>query len=401
MHRYFGRILLGKQMEPVGGGRAFNHSIVLRNFYMKQFIDKYKNTIIQIATPYSTGTGFYLKKAGLIVTNEHVVGGNKEVVVEGVLIARQLATVVYTDPRYDLAFLRCEVEPVVPSLALSNGEGVAEGDRVTAIGHPFGLKFTATQGIISNTRHRENDIQYYQHDAALNPGNSGGPLVNEKGEVVGVNTFIIQHSDNLGFSLPVFYLDRAIRQFAEEGKGRIGGRCQNCLHLVFEDTVEGEFCPHCGTKIKLPHQEEEYEAAGIPLTIEQILEKTGHDIKLARRGPHLWEVLHGSAKIYITYYEPNGVIAGDAILCDLPQNNIKEVYEFLLRQNDQLEGLAFSVKGQEIVLSLIIFDRYLNLKSGMKMFRRLFQKADDYDNILVERFGCRWKEGSKIGKGSR
>ena len=74
--------------------------------------------------------------------------------------------------------------------------------------------------------------------------------------------------------------------------------------------------------------------------------------------------------------------AGDAVLCDLPKTNIKAVYEFLLRQNNELEGLTFSVKGQEVVLSLIIYDRYLSRQSGLEMFQRLFKKADDYDNIL-------------------
>ncbi|MEO1258116.1 MAG: trypsin-like peptidase domain-containing protein [Bacteroidota bacterium] len=359
---------------------------------MTTTIDQYKKAVVQIATPYSTGTGFYLKKEEVVVTNDHVVRGNREVVVEGSMIKRQMAKVIYTDPLYDLAFLSCKAEPELPVLHLSDEKEISEGEKVTAIGHPFGLRFTATQGIISNADHKENDVQYYQHDAALNPGNSGGPLINKEGEIVGVNTFIIQKGENIGFSLPVSYLIKAIEEFKADGNGRVGSRCLNCLNMVYEDTVEGQFCPHCGSKIKLPSQEDEYEAAGIPRTIEQILEGCGHDIKLARRGPSLWEVVQGSAKIFITYYEPNGVIAGDAILCSLPKQNIKDVYEFLLLQNNILEGLTFSIKGNEVVLSLIIYDRYLGTDSGHKMFKHLFQMADDYDNVLVEEYGCSWKE---------
>ena len=357
---------------------------------MKEVIEKYRNVIIQIATPYSTGTGFYLRDPGLIITNEHVVRGNREVVIDGALLPRQLCRVMYTDPKFDLAFIEAPKSDL-PSVLLGLEQTVKEGDHVVAIGHPFGLKFTATQGIVSNTLHKENDVRYIQHDAALNPGNSGGPLVNEFGEVIGVNTFIINQSDNLGFSLPARYLDETIREFRHKG-GKIGARCVNCGNLVFETTVEEGFCPNCGSKIELPSKAEEYESAGIAHTIEEILKKCGHDIRLARRGPNIWEVREGSAKIFISYYEPHGLIAGDAILCDLPKKNIKDVYEFLLRQNHEMESLSLSVKGQEAVLSLIIFDRYLNLETGLKMFRYLFEKADHYDNILVDRFGATWKE---------
>lgn len=359
---------------------------------MNKVIELYKKVVTQIATPYSTGTGFYLKEQGIVVTNEHVVRGNREVVVEGMMIQRQLAKVVFTDPRYDLAFLKCEAENSIPEIPFPDIYQLEVGEVVSAIGHPFGLKFTATQGIISNIDHKEKDILYYQHDAALNPGNSGGPLINENGQLIGVNTFIVNNGDNIGFSLPVEYLMGSLRDFNDSGNGKVGARCINCGNPVFEDTVEGQFCPHCGSKIQLPHQEVEYEAAGIHLTIENILEECGHDIKLSRRGPSLWEVIQGSARIFVTYYEPNGLIAGDAILCILPQKDIMPIYEYLLRENNNLEGLTLSVKGQEVVLSLIIYDRFLSAESGLEMFQRLFQKADDLDNVLVEQYGCAWKE---------
>lgn len=357
---------------------------------MKDVIEKYRNVIIQIATPYSTGTGFYLREPGLIVTNEHVIRGNREVVIDGALLPKQLSRVLYADPKYDLAFIEAP-KSELPEVPLGLERQVREGDSVVAIGHPFGLKFTATRGIISNTLHKENDVRYFQHDAALNPGNSGGPLVNDAGEIIGVNTFIINQGDNIGFSLPARYLEDSIREFRKAG-GKTGARCFNCGNLVFEHTVEHGFCPFCGSKIELPSEAEDYEAAGIARTIEDMLEKCGHDVRLSRRGPNLWEVKEGSAKIIISYYEPYGLITGDAILCDLPRENIKPVYEYLLRQNHELETLSFSVRGQEVVLSLIIFDRYLDVDTGLEMFRYLFGRADHYDNILVEQFGAAWKE---------
>lgn len=358
---------------------------------MKEVIDLYRSVVIQIATPYSTGTGFYLKEAGIIITNEHVVRDNKEVVIDGELFEKQLARVIFLDPKYDLAFLEAPGEAPIPGISLAESKQITEGDQIIAIGHPFGLRYTATQGIVSNTMHEVGGLYYLQHDAALNPGNSGGPLVDKDGDVVGVNTFIMREGDNIGFSLPVQYLAGTIEEFSQ-ASGRIGLRCPSCSNLVFEDTIEQEnYCPYCGAKVQLPDQVEVYEPVGVSKTIEEMLDRAGHDVQLSRRGPNNWEILQGSAKINISYYEKTGLITGDAYLCLLPKRNIKPLYEYLLRQNYEIEGLTFSIKGQDIILSLLIYDRYLNVDTGMKLFRHLFEKADYHDNILVETYGAIWK----------
>lgn len=357
---------------------------------MKEVIDLYRDIVIEIATPYSTGTGFFLKDANLIVTNEHVIRDNREVVVHGQLVPKQLVPVIFTDPKYDLAFLKAPEGKDMPAVKLLSEKSLREGDTVIAVGYPFGLKYTATQGIVSNTRHEMNDLLYIQHDAALNPGNSGGPLIDLRGNVVGVNTFIIRDGNSIGFSLPSYYLEDAIREFLA-ANGQIGARCFSCLNLVFASSIEGQYCPHCGAKVELPDQVEEYEPAGVPKTIEDILNQTGHQVELSRRGPNNWEIQQGSARISISYYEKTGLLTGDAYLCTLPKENIKSLYEFLLRQNYEIEGLNFSIKDQDIILSLLIYDRYLNVETGMKLFQHLFQKSDFYDNILVEQYGAIWK----------
>ena len=357
---------------------------------MKEVIDLYKNVVIQIATPYSTGgTGFYLKECNLIVTNEHVVRGNREVVIEGDLIKKQLSRVLYVDPLYDLAFLEIS-ENNMPEVNLNEEDELQEGEQIIAVGHPFRLKFTATSGIISNTNHLKDEISYIQHDAALNPGNSGGPLVNNDGKVIGVNTFIIRDGQNIGFSLPISYLKNTLEEYLKSNK-QIGARCSACSNLIFEKTIDNGYCPHCGAKAQIPSEIEVYSSIGIPRTIESLLEKTGHNIQLSRSGPNNWEIQHGSAKVNISYYEKSGLIIGDAYLCHLPKNNIKSLYEYLLKQNYEIEGLTFSIKGQDIVLSLLIYDRYLNEDTGMKLIKHLFDRADYYDNILVEEYGAHWK----------
>lgn len=77
------------------------------------------------------------------------------------------------------------------------------GDVVVAIGHPFGLKFSATQGIVSGRESLQHNLPYIQHDAALNPGNSGGPLISDSGEVIGRTPLLYREGESMGYSLPI------------------------------------------------------------------------------------------------------------------------------------------------------------------------------------------------------
>jgi serine protease Do len=357
---------------------------------MKDVIDLYRDVVIEIATPYFVGTGFYLREHALIVTNEHVVRDNKAVVINGPKLEKQLAPVVFIDVRHDLAFLAAP-QIDVPIVALANDKPVHEGDPVIAIGHPFGLKFSATQGIVSNAKHDREGVTYIQHDAALNPGNSGGPLVNANGAILGVNTFIMKDGNSIGFCLPVDHLQECIDAY-QKGNGELGALCTSCSNAVFQSSIEGQYCPHCGAKVALPNKADDFEPVGIPNTIEEIIEKAGYHAELSRSGPNNWSIQKGSARINITYYEETGLITGDAYLCNLPKDNIKPLYEFLLRQNYLLEGLTLSMKDSAIILSLLIFDRYLNVEIGLQMFQYLFEQADYYDNVLVEEYGAVWRE---------
>jgi len=355
-------------------------------------IDAFRNLVIQIATPYSTGTGFLLEKEGVIVTNEHVIRDNNLVVVKGSGVEKTLARVIFADPKYDLAFL--DIGDIVidgVEVPLLDNHELLDGDKVIAVGHPFGLKYTATEGIISNMRHEEDGINYIQHDAALNPGNSGGPLLNLDGQIIGVNTFIIKDGTNIGFSLPVKYLKDTLDIFLLKGKQE-AVRCNSCLNIVFNDEIENKYCIHCGSKVIRISEIEPYEPVGVNKTIELMLETSGYDIDLSRRGPNQWQIKKGSANINVSYHTKSGLIIGDAYLGLLPLKNIKLLYTFLLKENNKLEGLTLSVKGQDIILSLLIYDQYLNVSSAEKLFNHLFEAADHYDNILVEEYGASWRK---------
>ena len=346
-------------------------------------ITKFEPVIVQISNPGGTGTGFYVKEFNVILTNNHVVSNFSEVVISGRLFPEMMTKVMYLDPKYDIAFLTPPAGIEFPELHLGANRQTLDGEEVIAIGHPYGLKYTATEGIVSKANRFYKGVNYIQIDAAINPGNSGGPLVNAEGEIIGMNTFIISDSNNLGFALPSKYIVQSLNDY-KEYFGTMAVRCFSCENIVTKDNIDGEYCPNCGTKIFLPEQKEEgeYKPTGANAVIEEILTKLGKDVKLARRGQYSWEIKEDSAKIFINYNE-NGFIVGDAFICRLPKQNILALYEFLLKENFDSENVIISVYNQDIALSSLIYDQYLTVETGTESLGNLFKRADYYDDYLM------------------
>lgn len=355
----------------------------------REIIEQYDKAIVQIATPTGTGTGFYLRDHNVIVTNRHVINGNIEVVISGKNFKKTLTQVMFRDPVHDLAFLRLPDNLEMAHVRLAAPDNnPREGDTVVAIGHPYGLKYTATQGIVSKSDRVHNNVSYLQVDAAINPGNSGGPLINTNGEVVGVNTFIIADGNNLGFALPVKPLHETLEEY--RGKfGRNSMRCSSCLVIIADDELDSGYCPNCGNKIdESEYKPAPYSPAGVRKSIESILTSNNKDVRLARVGPNSWDIEEGSALVKIDYNTNNRFIYADATLCQLPKTNIAGIYEYLLRENYNLEGMLFSINGQNIMLSQLVYDDDLTVETGSILFGELFKMADHYDNVLIEQMAC-------------
>ena len=177
------------------------------------------------------GSGFILNKDGLILTNNHVIGkatpGNIEVTLSDK--HQYKATVVTVDKTHDLALLKINAPNLVPATLAKTSTGLMVGQRVYAIGNPFGLSGTMTRGIISAIRSvrgpDNNPIEgAIQTDASINPGNSGGPLLNSRGEVIGITTMIasngVEQSSGIGFAIPINTAKAVLDDYAKYGRVR-------------------------------------------------------------------------------------------------------------------------------------------------------------------------------------
>lgn len=176
----------------------------------------------------SLGSGFIIDKSGLVVTNNHVIAEADEISVRLSDGTRLKAKLVGKDAKTDLALLKVVPKKELPSLNWGNSENSRVGDWVLAIGNPFGLGGSVTAGIISARGRDINSGPYddfFQTDAAINRGNSGGPLFNMKGKVIGINTAIYSPtggSVGIGFAIPATLAKRVISQLAEFGRTRRG-----------------------------------------------------------------------------------------------------------------------------------------------------------------------------------
>ena len=188
------------------------------------------------------GSGFVISEDGYIVTNNHVIVGADEIMIEFRSGLELPATVVGTDENTDLALLKVEPEEPLPFVSFGDSDAMRVGDWVMAMGNPLGQGFSVSAGIVS-ARERELSGAYdsfIQTDAAINRGNSGGPLFNLDGEVIGVNTAILSPnggSIGIGFSMASNVVSRVITQleeFGETRRGWLGVRIQDVTMEIAE-----------------------------------------------------------------------------------------------------------------------------------------------------------------------
>ncbi|HMW32291.1 MAG TPA: trypsin-like peptidase domain-containing protein [bacterium] len=215
------------QIQEFTYGNPFFNDDFFSQFFPKQkYYDKVKGL----------GSGFIISSDGYIVTNHHVINGAVEIVVTLTDGTKYPAKIVGGDKTTDIALLKIEPERKLKYLEFGDSEKLLIGEWVIAMGNPFGLfdinsQPTVTVGVISATNRDfglvDNDHVYQnmiQTDAAINGGNSGGPLLNSNGEVIGMNTFIYSGSSTsktsigIGFAIPIHRIDKIISELKSNGK---------------------------------------------------------------------------------------------------------------------------------------------------------------------------------------
>jgi serine protease Do len=279
----------------------------------------------------SLGSGFIIDPSGYIVTNHHVIAEADEVEVvlsDGTSLD---AVIVGSDKDTDLALLKVETTTPLPATTWGDSDAARIGDWVVAIGNPFGLGGTVTAGIVSA---RSRDINagrydnFIQTDAAINKGNSGGPMFNIDGQVIGINTAIFSPSGGsvgIGFATPSSMARNIIAQLRETGevrRGWLGVRIQN----VTDELAEGLRLDRArGALVAAVTEGGPAEAAGIKQG-DVIVEFNGHEVPEMRRLPGMVAETSVGSTVDVTIWRREGEAAAErAVKVTIGELEIEQV----------------------------------------------------------------------------
>ncbi len=351
-----------------------------------------KNSIYKIITADGTGTGFKVANHDFLITNYHVISGNKIVAVEDHKKNRYLAQVVMANPEVDLAFLNVDdLKPIKGTIKLDETNEVANLQKIFINGFPFGMPFTVTEGIVSSPNQPMHGRNYVQTDAAVNPGNSGGPMLNEDGILVGVTTSKFTDADNVGFGIKHTDVIKQINDYKfEDVKYRV--KCNSCDNFIEEPT---EFCPSCGNNINMSVFEE-FEKSHFANFTEDALTELGVNPILCRAGKDYWEFHQGSARVRIFTVNNNNYLFATSPLNKLPKNNLEELLTYI--NSNKVPPYQLGVYENKIFISYRthLSDIYSDRKDEVKKaIINLALKADELDDYFKDNFGCEMSMESK------
>jgi serine protease Do len=213
----------GDRVTPDSGVAENPHDLEQMPEFFRRFFDAPGNPGYGTPDRQGAGLGFIIEEDGYIMTNHHVVEGADEIIVRLADRREFVAELIGSDPLSDIALLKIDVDRL-PTLKLGDSNALRPGEWVVAIGSPFNFEQSVTAGIVSAKGRSTNQQQYVpfiQTDVAINRGNSGGPLLNMDGEVVGINSWILSSGGGymgLSFSIPIETANAAVNQLREHGK---------------------------------------------------------------------------------------------------------------------------------------------------------------------------------------
>jgi serine protease Do len=351
---------------------------------MNNLVENIKDIIIQTATPQGIGNGFYLSDYKLIITNLSLTYGANEVVISAKHVPKTMAKVLFTDSVFDLAFIKAPESILLSDVKFAKKESIKKDDELKRITQFYGSPLRLDTAVITNIATNKQNIDYLQYSIDKSATNKGGLLINRDNEIVGFNSFF-SADEKRYYALPVHLLKQTLDEF-KELSGKTAFRCPGCKQIIEQTGIKQQNCPICKAKIPDPISlGTKYEPTPTGLKIEEIIRKLNYEVAISRAGLNTWEIEEGSTVIRVRHDTDNQFIVADAVLCKIPDKNKSGIYEYLLKENNYLKGLSFKLKDESIILSMPhILESDFHVNSASRQFKELFNKADDYDDILIE-----------------
>ena len=349
------------------------------------------DTIFKVNHSGGSGTCFYLKQYDLFVTNYHVVEGYRQVGIQDDEKNVYLANVVMVNPFHDIALLVTEENfSSLPEMELAE-EGLHIGDKINVLGYPYGMPFTVTEGTVSAPKQLMGNNYYIQTDAAVNPGNSGGPMFNHAQQLIAVTSSKIKGADNMGFGIPIKVLKDILTHLDDLDRNCYHVQCSSCDDLI---TEKEEYCPSCGDKLPVKAFEE-MGLTDLACFCEEVIGSIGVNPILARQGYEFWKFHRGSSEIRIFVYNKAFLFCTSPINI-LPKKELEPVLTYLL--SGSATPYQLGLEDNRVFLSYCVYigDIFSDYQESVKQnIINMAIKADEMDNFLMEKFGCELSQHAK------
>lgn len=356
---------------------------------MKQTIYQ---SILKVSQARGTGSCFYLDEYGLFVTNSHVVEGFSEVAIEDNQRNRYPARVIFANPSLDIAFLKGEGDfSSFPHLSIAKDKAVL-GQKIRVAGYPFGMPFTVTEGTVSSPSQFMDGYYHIQTDAAVNPGNSGGPMFNDKDEVIAVTTSKFTNADNMGFGIPVSYLRPLLESAGELDTEKLSLQCSSCESMISE---EKDYCPYCGNKLSF-HLFNPPALTDLATYCEEAIQAMGVNPILARTGYESWTFHARHSEIRMFIYQQTYLFCTSPINV-LPRKDIGPLLNYLITTRNT-GPYQIGLNGNQIFFSLRVDLTDLPADEADDIRKTLIampEEADKMARYLADTFHCGFPEYTK------
>ncbi|MDD3302105.1 MAG: trypsin-like peptidase domain-containing protein [Candidatus Gracilibacteria bacterium] len=351
--------------------------------------------VFKITTSAGSGSGFYVNKYKILVTNYHVVKGFKQLCVEDNEKNRYLGDVVFINSENDIAFIRIE-NFNENSIELEFGDSnlLNTRDDVYVLGYPFGLPYTITKGIVSSKNQLINGKNLVQTDAAINPGNSGGAMVNKDGKLIGITVLKIvgEGIDNIGFGIPIDLLNEDLSSLGLKNDDSFCIKCNSCKSLIYE---KASFCKICGSSID-KELFDDFQMSSISRTIEnEIIKNLGFNPVITRINQDYWTFYYEKKIVRINVDYDNYILFSSPIF-KFPKENLEEFYKYCLGKD--LGNYKIGIYEDEIYLLYTCHISDIlgeNVGEYILDMRNFFEKLKEIINYLQTNFNL---EGSKYDK---
>lgn len=354
-------------------------------------LDRVCAAVVTVKSGEKVGSGWVVT-GQLVVTNAHCVGYGPQVEVRFAEGTRVTARVVSYDAKHDIACLEVPGLPGgVTPLKMAGGALLAQ--PVAAIGAPHGLRSSVSVGVVSQPERLINGVAWVQTDAALNPGNSGGPLVDVAGNVVGLNSFVRRAADGIGFALPSrqihAHVATLLKRRSTDPSAGPEYRCVRCESPVVP-MLDAE-CLSCGELIRFHEvtwNDETHAALG--LAVHRMFEAMGIRTNMVLVAPWLWNVHVDPAGLVLRVGIVGKNLEAEVHLGILPVDQFEPFYRFLLTANDgALGGPCLGLRQDTVAIRFAERTEFMEPRLAATRLTHLMQVAAAMQQLLTQEFGMR------------